>query len=107
MDDADSPVSWGVLVGRRKARQNYGSHHRRLSNNWRHFDFAWIPNKATPCSHFSEILSRAEIARNKWQTIIPSNAMRFRKLRIAFSATCIIACALLIVLWVRSYWRQD
>src|SRR4051812_6024482 len=30
--------------------------------------------------------------------------MRFRKLRIAFSATCLIACVLLIVLWVRSYW---
>ncbi len=29
--------------------------------------------------------------------------MRFRKLRIAFSATCGIACVLLIVLWVRSY----
>ena len=33
--------------------------------------------------------------------------MRFRKLRIAFSATCLIACVLLIVLWVRSYWRSD
>ena len=32
--------------------------------------------------------------------------MRFRKLRIAFSATCVIACVLLIVLWVRSY-RED
>ena len=30
--------------------------------------------------------------------------MKFRKLRIAFSATCLIACVLLIVLWVRSYW---
>ena len=29
--------------------------------------------------------------------------MRFRKLRIAFSATCLIACVLLIALWVRSY----
>jgi hypothetical protein len=28
--------------------------------------------------------------------------MRFRKLRIAFSVTCLIACVLLIVLWVRS-----
>ena len=37
-----------------------------------------------------------------------SNApMRFRKLRIAFSATCLIACVLLIALWVRSYWRID
>ena len=33
--------------------------------------------------------------------------MRFRKLRIAFSATCLIACLLLIVLWVRSYWKSD
>jgi hypothetical protein len=30
-----------------------------------------------------------------------------RYLRIAFSATCLIACVLLIVLWVRSYWRFD
>jgi hypothetical protein len=29
--------------------------------------------------------------------------MRFRKLRIAYSVTCAIACALLVVLWVRSY----
>ena len=29
--------------------------------------------------------------------------MRFRKLRIAFSATCLIACVLLIVLWVRDH----
>ena len=29
--------------------------------------------------------------------------MKFRKLRIAFSAACLIACVLLIVLWVRSY----
>jgi hypothetical protein len=33
--------------------------------------------------------------------------MRFRKLRTAFSATCLIACVLLIVLWVRSYWWHD
>ena len=33
--------------------------------------------------------------------------MRFRKLRIAFSATCLIACVLLIVLWVRSYVYSD
>src|SRR4051794_36897373 len=31
----------------------------------------------------------------------------FRLLRIAFSITCGIACVLLIVLWVRSYWRFD
>ena len=30
-----------------------------------------------------------------------------RYLRIAFSATCLIACVLLIALWVRSYWWQD
>jgi hypothetical protein len=33
--------------------------------------------------------------------------MRFRKLRIAWSVTCGIACVLLIVLWVRSYTRRD
>jgi hypothetical protein len=33
--------------------------------------------------------------------------MRYRKLRIAFSATCLIACVLLIVLWVRSYQTID
>jgi hypothetical protein len=30
-----------------------------------------------------------------------------RKLRIAFSAVCGIVCLLVIVLWVRSYWRSD
>jgi len=33
--------------------------------------------------------------------------MRFRKLRIAWSVMCGIACVLLIVLWVRSYWWVD
>ncbi len=33
--------------------------------------------------------------------------MRSRKLRIAWSAICAIACLLLIVLWVRSYWCYD
>ena len=33
--------------------------------------------------------------------------MRFRKLRIAFSATCLIACVLLIALWARSYRSKD
>jgi hypothetical protein len=33
--------------------------------------------------------------------------MRFRKLRIAFSAACLIACLLLLALWVRSYWWWD
>ena len=28
-------------------------------------------------------------------------------LRIAFSATCLIACVLLIALWVRSYWWRE
>ncbi len=32
--------------------------------------------------------------------------VRFRKLRIAWSAGCGIACVLLIALWVRSYWVQ-
>src|SRR5262245_12959310 len=33
--------------------------------------------------------------------------MRFRKLRIAWSAFWGLACVLLIVLWVRSYWYVD
>ena len=33
--------------------------------------------------------------------------MRYRKLRIAFSAVCGVLCLLLIVLWVRSYWHVD
>ncbi len=33
--------------------------------------------------------------------------MRFRKIRIAWSVICGIACVLLIVLWVRSIWRSD
>jgi hypothetical protein len=33
--------------------------------------------------------------------------MKFRKLRIAWSVFCGIACVLLIVLWVRSYWRAE
>jgi hypothetical protein len=33
--------------------------------------------------------------------------MRFRKLRIAFSATCLIACVLLCVFWMRSYSTLD
>src|SRR6476620_8524232 len=33
--------------------------------------------------------------------------MRFRKLRIAWSVTCAIACVLLCVLWVRSYLWLD
>ena len=33
--------------------------------------------------------------------------MKYRKLRIAWSAVCGIVCLLLIVLWVRSYWWRD
>jgi hypothetical protein len=33
--------------------------------------------------------------------------MRFRKLRIAWSVGCAIACVLLIVLWIHSYRYQD
>ena len=33
--------------------------------------------------------------------------MKYRKLRIAWSVGCAIACVLLIALWVRSYWRAD
>src|SRR5262245_38644037 len=33
--------------------------------------------------------------------------MKFRKLRIAWSVFWGLACVLLIVLWVRSYWRLD
>jgi hypothetical protein len=36
-----------------------------------------------------------------------SGGMRFRKLRIAWSVGCAIACVLLLVLWVRSYWWED
>src|SRR6185295_19427494 len=35
------------------------------------------------------------------------HAMRFRKLRIAWSVFWGAACVLLIVLWVRSYWWFD
>jgi hypothetical protein len=33
--------------------------------------------------------------------------LRYRKLRIAWSVGCAIACLLLVVLWVRSYWWSD
>lgn len=33
--------------------------------------------------------------------------MRFRKLRITWSVVCGVPCVLLLVLWVRSYWRWD
>jgi hypothetical protein len=35
------------------------------------------------------------------------NAMKYRKLRTAWSVACGLLCLLLIVLWVRSYWRWD
>jgi hypothetical protein len=33
--------------------------------------------------------------------------MRFRKLRIAWSAVWTLACVLMVLLWARSYWRYD
>ena len=33
--------------------------------------------------------------------------MKFRKLRIAWSFGCSLATTLLVVLWVRSYWKAD
>ena len=33
--------------------------------------------------------------------------MRFRKLRIAWLVAWGVACVLLVVLWVRSYWREE
>jgi hypothetical protein len=33
--------------------------------------------------------------------------MKYRKLRIAFSAMCGVVCLLLVALWVRSYWQFD
>ena len=33
--------------------------------------------------------------------------MRFYMLRVVFSAACLVACVLLVALWVRSYWRMD
>ena len=33
--------------------------------------------------------------------------MKFRKLRIAWSVGCLIACVLLIALWARSYWVHE
>jgi hypothetical protein len=35
------------------------------------------------------------------------SSMRYRKLRIAFSVFCGLACVLLIVPWLRSYWWND
>jgi hypothetical protein len=34
-------------------------------------------------------------------------AMKYRKLRIAWSMGCGVLCVLLVVLWVRSYWHCD
>jgi hypothetical protein len=36
-----------------------------------------------------------------------NDAMKYRKLRIAWSVWCGISCVLLIAFWVRSYWRTD
>jgi hypothetical protein len=33
--------------------------------------------------------------------------MKYRKLRIAWSVGCGVACVLLVLLWVRSYWTWD
>lgn len=33
--------------------------------------------------------------------------MRYRKLRIGWSAMCLVACVLLVAMWVRSYWWVD
>src|SRR6185369_457567 len=38
---------------------------------------------------------------------MPAMPRFLRYVRIAFSATCLVACVLLIVLWVRSYWTWD
>lgn len=38
---------------------------------------------------------------------MPPTRPYLKQLRIAFSAVCGIACVLLIVLWVRSYWQTD
>src|SRR3954451_8568493 len=39
--------------------------------------------------------------------VFPTGQMRYRKLRIAWSVVWGIACLLLIVLWVRSYWQVE
>src|SRR6476659_5097631 len=52
----------------------------------------------------NRFLVRAGFYRLYGQKIVPSNTlMRFRKLRIAWSAWWGLACLLLIVLWVRNY----
>src|SRR4051812_29086211 len=37
--------------------------------------------------------------------VADSPPIKYRKLRITWSVGCTVACVLLIVLWVRSYWR--
>jgi hypothetical protein len=44
---------------------------------------------------------------NDQETNRASGGVKFRKLRIAFSVFCGLACVLLLVLWVRSYWWLD
>ena len=53
-----------------------------------------------------ESANRHDVGGRRWQRD-EANRMRFRKLRIAWSVGCGIACVLLIVLWVRSYWWVD
>jgi hypothetical protein len=38
---------------------------------------------------------------------VEDERMKYRRLRIAFSVTCGIACVLLLGLWVRSYYTED
>jgi hypothetical protein len=49
---------------------------------------------------------RLKVHRGDLKTDV-ENRMRFRKLRIAFSAACAISCLLMIVFWVRSWDIQD
>ena len=37
---------------------------------------------------------------------LPLSGMRYRKLRIAWLLLCCSACALLVAIWLRSYWRE-
>jgi hypothetical protein len=54
-------------------------------------------------------VKRAGVSRQLWDGGMLSDEvwMMLRYLRIAFSVTCGIACVLLIVLWVRSYFDGD
>ena len=48
---------------------------------------------------------RVSVGATRWRSRI--TPMRFRKLRIAWSVVCVVACVLLIVLWVRSLQWAD